>query len=129
MARPISKRRILSGLGERVFKPLGEPFSQLDVVEIPLDGLEAIRLADGEGLYQEEAAARMGVSRATFARVLTAARGAVAEALVQGKALRITGGTVSEHIDQPWPCPVHGSGRRRGRGCRCGRRGGRRSKT
>ena len=90
-----------------------------------LDGLEALRLADLEGLYQEEAAKRMGVSRATFARVLTAARQAVSDALVNGKAMAIEGGVVERQKGGQWPCPVHGGRRRRGRGCRCERGEGR----
>jgi predicted DNA-binding protein (UPF0251 family) len=95
--------------------------TELESVEVTLDGLEAMRLADVEGLYQEEAARRMGVSRATFARVLAGARAAVAEALVNGKAIRVSGGAVTARSEKPWPCPVHGRGRRRGRGCRCRR--------
>jgi len=92
MPRPQNIRQIRRGLKEQAFKPQGVPMSDLEQVELTLDGLEALRLADLEGLYQEEAAERMGVSRATFARVLTAARKAVAEALVHGKALEIGGG-------------------------------------
>lgn len=54
-----------------------------------MDELEAIRLADYEGLYHEEAAARMQISRPTFGRILSTARNKVAEAIVDGKALRI----------------------------------------
>jgi predicted DNA-binding protein (UPF0251 family) len=93
--------------------------TDLEQVTVTLDGLEALRLADLEGLYQEEAATRMGVSRATFARVLTAARQAVSDALVNGKALEIEGGVVERQKGERWPCPVHGGRRRRGRGCRC----------
>jgi predicted DNA-binding protein (UPF0251 family) len=125
MPRPVSTRKIPETLEEKVFKPLGVPMHQLESVELTLDGLEALRLADMEGLYQEEAARRMGVSRATFARALTVARRAVAEALVHGKAVEIRGGTVDRHSKVNWPCPVHGGRRRRGRGCRC--RGGRNS--
>jgi predicted DNA-binding protein (UPF0251 family) len=91
----------------------------LEVVSVSLDGLEALRLADLEGLYQEAAADRMGVSRATFARILAAAREAVAKGLVHGHALEIGGGPVSRVPQRRWPCPVHGGSRRRGRGCRC----------
>jgi predicted DNA-binding protein (UPF0251 family) len=59
-----------------------------------LDELEALRLADLLGLYHEEAAGRMGVSRATFGRIVERARRKSAEALVEGKALRIEGGPV-----------------------------------
>jgi predicted DNA-binding protein (UPF0251 family) len=119
MARPLNKRQIGRGLKERAFKPQGVPMTDLDEVELTLDGLEALRLADLEGLYQEEAAERMGVSRATFARVLTAARKAVADALVHGKAMEIRGGAVGRRSRERRPCPVHGGRRRRGRGCSC----------
>lgn len=123
MPRPASPRDIREDLTEATFKPTGVPMSELEVIEVPLDGLEALRLADLEGLYQEEAARRMGVSRATFARVLRSARQAVAEALVTEKALAFSGGVVRHREAGSWPCPVHGGRRRRGRGCRCPRRG------
>ena len=56
--------------------------------------LEALRLADLEGLYQEEAAERMGISRATFQRILSHAHRQVALALVEGHALNLEGNTV-----------------------------------
>lgn len=119
MARPLSTRQVPSGLRGRTFKPQGVPANRLEHLPLTLDGLEALRLADLEGLYQEEAARRMGVSRATFARVLTTARKAVAQALVHGKALEIGGGNIGRRSPGQWPCPVHGGRRRRGRGCRC----------
>lgn len=85
-----------------------------------LDELEALRLSDLEGLYQEAAAERMGVSRATLGRVLARARSAVADALINGKALVFRAGEVVELPDEALACPVHWGGRRRGRGCRCG---------
>ena len=54
-----------------------------------LDELESIRLADYEGKYHENAAREMKVSRATFGRIVNEARHKIAEALTQGKALRI----------------------------------------
>lgn len=119
MARPLSTRQIPHRLTERTFKPRGVPMPDLEQVALTLDGLEALRLADLEGLYQEEAAERMGVSRATFARILAAARKTVADALVHGKAVEISGGTVARRARGHWPCPVHGGQRRRGRGCGC----------
>ena len=59
-----------------------------------LDEFEALRLADLEGLYQEQAALQMGVSRPTFSRIVESAHKKVADALVHGKAIRIEGGTV-----------------------------------
>jgi len=60
-----------------------------------LDEFEALRLADLDGLYQEQAAEQMNVSRTTFSRIVVSARRKMADALVHGKALRIEGGTVS----------------------------------
>ena len=66
--------------------------SQLDEVVLSIDESEAIRLADLEGFYQEEAALRMNVSRQTFGRIVSSARGKIAQAIIHGKALRIDGG-------------------------------------
>lgn len=75
-----------------VFKPAGVPASSLEDVVLTVDEYEAVRLADHDGLYQEQVAERMGVSRQTVGRILRAARGKIAEALVHGKTLRIEGG-------------------------------------
>ena len=101
------------------FKPVGRAFTELEVETLRLDELEALRLADLEGLYQEEAAERMGVSRPTFARILDRARSTVARALVEQHALVVGEGPVVAGGGGPLPCPVHGRGRRRGRGCCC----------
>lgn len=124
MARPPNPRRVGLDCEFRVFKPAGTPLRELSVVRLDLDGLEALRLADREGLYQEAAAEQMGVSRATFGRILAGAHARVAEALLEGKALRIGGGPVVEGVAEMLPCPVHGGSRRRGRGCRCRNRWG-----
>ena len=121
MPRPRKRRCCRRYRNDRVYKPRGVPMTGLETVSLTLDGLEAIRLADLEGLYQDEAAGRMGVSRATFARVLAEARRTVADALVHGNALEIGGGPVETRPGRRWPCPVHGGPKRRGRGCRCRR--------
>jgi predicted DNA-binding protein (UPF0251 family)/predicted Fe-Mo cluster-binding NifX family protein len=64
----------------------------LNEVYLPFEGVEALRLADLEGMSQQEAAERMHVSRHTFGRILAEARKVVSQALVQGLALRIQGG-------------------------------------
>jgi predicted DNA-binding protein (UPF0251 family) len=97
--------------------------TELQCVELTVDELEAIRLADCECLYQEEAARRMNVSRQTFGRILDAARGKVADAIVHGKALSIQGGPVE--IAPPTapfepPCCVEGGSEPERRRC-CGR--------
>ncbi len=95
--------------------------SELEILSLQLDELEAIRLTDREGLYQEEAAARMGVSRVTFGRILWEAHEKVARALFEGKALVIGEGPVKFEPGVRGVCAVHGGPRRRGRACRCGR--------
>ncbi len=90
------------------FKPAGVPTRTLEEVALSVDELEALRLADLEGLYQEEAAGRMGVSRATFARIVEASRRKVAGALVNGHALRIGGGAVSFVGERRFCCDACG---------------------
>jgi uncharacterized protein len=76
----------------RFYKPRGVPMRELRVTLLKDEELEALFLADYEGLEQEEAAKMMNISRATFSRVLSSARAAVATALAEGNALKIGGG-------------------------------------
>ena len=62
-------------------------YEVITTVVLTLDELEALRLADLEGLYQEAAARQMGVSRQTFGRIVTEARKKSAQALVNGAAV------------------------------------------
>ena len=89
MPRPKCPRRIGHQPPADYFKPAGIPMRDLHEVELASDEVEALRLADFEGLYREEAARRMGVSRQTFDRIVRSARSKVAGALVSGHALRI----------------------------------------
>ena len=66
----------------------------LEHVNLTFDEIEAIRLADFEGLYQEAAAQQMNVSRQTFGRIIESAHKKIADALVHGKALSIDGGKI-----------------------------------
>jgi len=86
------------------FKPRGIPLRELDEETLPLDGLEALRLCDLQGLYHEEAAEHMGISRATFGRIIEEARRIVADALVNGKALRIQGGKIQMTEKRKFQC-------------------------
>lgn len=89
MARPTCPRRITHTPPVTYFKPAGIPLRELQEIELEADELEALRLADCEGLYHVEAAKRMKISRQTFDRIVGRARKKVSEALVQGLALRI----------------------------------------
>jgi len=87
-----------------LFKPAGVPASQFDEILLEIDELEAIRLADLEGLYQERAAEQMNVSRQTFGRIVSSARNKVAQALVQGMSLRIEGGEIAMAEQRTFVC-------------------------
>jgi predicted DNA-binding protein (UPF0251 family) len=89
MSRPKKERCVRCQPNALYFKPRGIPLIQLEEVGLSLDELEAIRLADYEGLYHEQAAEKMKISRPTFGRILGEARRKLAETLVEGKALRI----------------------------------------
>ena len=92
MPRPCKCRRVERFPHAVFFKPAGIPLTELDELCLSVEGLEALRLADAEGLSMDDAAARMGVSRHTFGRILRQARRTVAEVLSRGVALRIDGG-------------------------------------
>jgi predicted DNA-binding protein (UPF0251 family) len=74
------------------FKPFGVPMRELESVILLFEEFEAIRLADYENLTQEEAAAKMNISRPTFTRLYNKARKNISKAFVEGKAIIINGG-------------------------------------
>lgn len=90
MPRPRKCRRIGHHPSFTTFKPRGVPMRDLTEVYLSLEGMEAIRLVDAQGMSQEEGARSMGISRHTFGRILGEARGVVARALVQGMALCVS---------------------------------------
>jgi predicted DNA-binding protein (UPF0251 family) len=104
MPRPQRFRRVAGRSGNAVYKPAGVPQSSLREIVLTLDELEALRLADAEGLYQDEAAAHMDVSRATFGRIVASARKKTATALTTGAALRIEGGNVTMTETRNFTC-------------------------
>jgi predicted DNA-binding protein (UPF0251 family) len=112
------------------FKPAGVPACTLEQVTLTLDEVEALRLADLNGLYQEQAAEQMKISRPTFARIVEEARRKVADALIHGKALRLEGGVVrmKEGTEMPERDGTRPVGPERGMSpgpCGCGQRRGR----
>ena len=94
MARPKCPRMIKNLPSVTYYKPRAIPLSQLEEVALTYDEYEAVRLADLDGLYQEEAAVIMKVSRPTFGRIIELAHKKIADALINGKAIRIEGGVV-----------------------------------
>ena len=94
MTRPCRCRMIRCHPDTTYFKPRGIPLSMLEEVNLTLDELESVCLADFEGLYQEDAAKKMKISRQTFGNIINAAHRKIADALLNGKALKISGGKV-----------------------------------
>ena len=99
VGRPVHCRSIQDLPKFTCFKPDGVKPKNLNSILLTFDELEAIRLADKEGLYQAAAAMKMNVSRPTFGRILEAAHKKVAEALVDGKQLCIQGGVFRSLCD------------------------------
>jgi uncharacterized protein len=100
MPRHRRARRIGFDPGELCFKPCGQRGRQLETLTLRPDELEALRLMDLEGLYQEEAAERLGVSRTTLSRTLARARHTVAAALIGGRRLVLEPRSSSSAIEQ-----------------------------
>jgi|GEM_PF-99426 predicted DNA-binding protein (UPF0251 family)/predicted Fe-Mo cluster-binding NifX family protein len=96
MPRPCCLRRISAEIRARSIVSLGEDaqlvqelLAGAERIVLRPDEVEALRLADLEGRYQEEAACMMGISRQTFGRILERAHKKVADAIVNGRALTI----------------------------------------
>lgn len=111
MPRPRIPRRVWFEPGVTYYKPAGVRMIHLEEVVLTMDEFEAVRLKDYEGLDQKEAAKKMNISQPTFQRVYESARKKIADAIVNGKAIRIEGG----------PYRMMGRGLGRGRGFRGGR--------
>jgi uncharacterized protein len=98
--RPRCPRRIEREPEVTYFKPRGIPLHELEVVVLTVEELEVIRLLDLEGMDQEQAAQRMGISRRAFWEDLQSGRRKVADALIRGKAIEIKGGSYSMDADR-----------------------------
>ena len=92
MARPPKWRKVDQEPAVTYLKPRGIPVRGLDEVILTVEGFEALRMSDVEGMDQDAAAIRMGISRQTFGRILATARKTVSTAIVKGIGLRIEGG-------------------------------------
>lgn len=94
MPRPKRLRYVGFMPGVTYFKPRGIPLGMLEEIDLTVDELESLRLADLENLDQIKAAKEMKISQSTFQRILTSAHKKIAEALVKGKAIRVKGGRI-----------------------------------
>ena len=95
MPRP-KKMKIVHGdpipLNRVVYKPQAIPMTKLEVNSLSMVEFEAIRLIDNDGKSQIEAAEMMDISQPTISRILKSGRNKIADAFVNGKAIRIEGG-------------------------------------
>ena len=96
--RPKRCRKVCGSPDPRCFKPRGIPSSELEANVLSLDEFEAMRLADLEEMYHEDAARMMDISRQTFGRILSSARKKTADAIVNVKLLAIEGGDVETDV-------------------------------
>ena len=92
VGRPVKWRRVASLPQVFYFKPAAVPLHMLEEVCLSVEEIEALRLKDLEGLEQETCSKEMNVSRPTFQRILGSARQKVADALANGKAIKVEGG-------------------------------------
>jgi predicted DNA-binding protein (UPF0251 family) len=92
MVRPRLCRRVRFNPDVTYFKPRGVPLFKLEETILHVDEFEAVRLKDLEGLEQEECAKKMNISQPTFHRLVLSARKKIADAIVNGKAIKIEGG-------------------------------------
>lgn len=124
MPRPRKRRRVWHEPRPIIFKPVGVPLDQLKSITLSYEELEALRLVDLEGQYQQVAAEHMNVSRSTLQRIVNSARYKVVQALTDGAALHIEGGTFRvarvwwqcENCGHLWEIE-HGSGQGAPPGC------------
>ncbi len=89
MPRPKIHRCLQFNPSVDYFKPRGIPLRELEEVELLPDEIEAIKLYYVDGLDQTKAAEKMGISQPTFARTADLACKKVADALINGKAIKI----------------------------------------
>ncbi len=89
MPRPRLYRKIRFNPGVTYFKPRGIPLKCLDVVELTTEEIEAYRWRHINDLEQKEAAEKMHTSQSTYQRILYSAYKKIADALVNGKAIKI----------------------------------------
>ncbi|MCK5096232.1 MAG: DUF134 domain-containing protein [Candidatus Pacebacteria bacterium] len=90
MPRPRLNRKIKFEPNATYFKPQGIPMRFLENVELTTEELEALRLKNLKDLDQTQCAEMMKTSQSTFQRILSSAYKKITEALVIGKAIKIT---------------------------------------
>lgn len=93
LARPMKERKVCCLPETDLYGPLNKRPSSAAEIIMTVEEYETIRLIDKEGLMQEECADRMDVARTTVQRIYISARKKIADAIVDGKVLKIEGGS------------------------------------
>ncbi len=94
MTRPFKCRKVVSEPRAYYFKPRAVPLCELEEIILQLDEFQALKHSELDKKDQKKAASAMKVSRQTFGNILASARRKLADAVVNGKALKIEGGPV-----------------------------------
>lgn len=94
MPRPCKLRRVSCSPQAQSFRPNVLLKPDVETISLSRDELEALRLADLEGMYQEQAAGKMKISRQTFGNIIVSAHRKVADFLINSKRLSVRGGAV-----------------------------------
>jgi len=89
MPRPRLCRKIEFNPNITYFKPQGVPMRELEIVELTAEEIEAYRLRHINDMEQQEAADKMRTSQSTYQRILDSAYKKIADALINGKAIKI----------------------------------------
>ena len=98
MARPVKCRKVDKLPEYTLFVPAGRRKCEIEEILIKVEEFEAMRLKDVEELNQEECAERMHISRQTFQNIIDSARKKIAIALIEGKAINISGGNYTRNV-------------------------------
>ena len=123
MPRPRRIRRIFFEPRINYFKPAGVLLKDLQENILTRDELEVIRLIDYENIEQSKVAKKMKISQPTLSRMLKSARKKIADALINGQAIRVKGGDF-EMVQPRGRGLGLGAGRGMGMGGGRGRMGG-----
>ncbi len=91
MPRPRKCRKVCRLPDNNGFVPVHSNSGQEPII-LNVDEYEAIRLIDREGFSQEQCGEYMHIARTTVQQIYTNARKKLADALVEGRPLQITGG-------------------------------------
>ena len=89
MPRPRLFRRVKFNPKVKYFKPQGVPLNNLEIIELSAEEIESYRLRHIKNLDQIQAAEQMNTSASTYQRILYSANRKIADALINGKAIKI----------------------------------------